>query len=73
MDRLSDLKLGIHISEHRVTAVASGGLKLHTYLSCDGCLEVRGEVRELFCVVLCTEAVHNHVLGVVALGLFHDA
>jgi len=31
------------------------------HLSCDVCLEVRGEIiRELFCVVLCAEAVHSH-------------
>ena len=30
------------------------------YLSYDGCLEVRGEIIRLFCVVLCTEAVHSH-------------
>jgi len=30
------------------------------HLSCDVCLEVRGRLSELFCVVLCTEAVHSH-------------
>ena len=30
------------------------------HLSYDVCLEVKGEISELFCVVLCTEAVHKH-------------
>jgi len=30
------------------------------HLSCDVCLEVRGRLSELFCFVLCTEAVHSH-------------
>ena len=30
------------------------------HLSYDGCLEVRGEISELFCVVLCTEVAHSH-------------
>ena len=30
------------------------------HLSYDVCLEVRGGLSELFCVVLCTEAVHSH-------------
>jgi len=29
------------------------------HLSCDVCLEVRG-LSELFCVVMCTEALHSH-------------
>jgi len=30
------------------------------HLSYDVCLEVRGRLSEMFCVVLCTEAVHSH-------------
>jgi len=30
------------------------------HLSYDVCLEVRGRLSELFCVVLCTEVAHSH-------------
>jgi len=61
-DIIMDMSLRFHKHVLRVTylqeevSVSSD----RQYLSYDVCLEVRGRLSELFCVVLCTTVVHNH-------------